>query len=197
MAKVGNKMKKIDVGREDILKIGIERLTSGDVSTLTLRDLSSQTGVSVGTLYNYFGNKEQLQREVLGYFWKLVMNQESVLNCNSVDFINHVEQSYSVFFKNFKKVHSSMTYNSSSTTKKSEIQTIFPLKHISEKLESWVEMLIELHVDELNAVSEKCTRTEIVNYIVTTYIGSFLRGDENLGIAMKALRAYFLKCNFC
>ncbi|MFV0516205.1 MAG: TetR/AcrR family transcriptional regulator [Aminipila sp.] len=193
MAKVGNKMKKIDVGREDILKIGIERLTSGDVRTLTLRDLSSQTGVSVGTLYNYFGNKEQLQREVLGYFWKLVMNQESVLNCNSVDFINHVEQSYSVFFKNFKKVHSSMSYNSLSTTKKSEIQTIFPLKHISEKLGSWVEMLIEFHVDELNAVSEKCTRTEIVNYIVTTYIGSFLRGDENLGIAMKALRAYFSK----
>lgn len=186
-------MKKIDVGREDILKIGIERLTSGDVRTLTLRDLSSQTGVSVGTLYNYFGNKEQLQREVLGYFWKLVMNQESVLNCNSVDFINHVEQSYSVFFKNFKKVHSSMSYNSLSTTKKSEIQTIFPLKHISEKLGSWVEMLIEFHVDELNAVSEKCTRTEIVNYIVTTYIGSFLRGDENLGIAMKALRAYFSK----
>ena len=193
MAKVGNKMKKIDVGREDILKIGIERLTSGDVRTLTLRDLSSQTGVSVGTLYNYFGDKEQLQREVLGYFWKLVMNQESVLNCNNIDFISHVEQSYSLFFKNFQKVHSAMSNNSSNTTNKCDIQTIFPLKHISEKLESWVEMLIEFHDDELKVVEAKCTRTEIINYIVTTYIGSFLRGDENLGIAMKVLRAYFSK----
>jgi len=45
-------MKKVDVSREDILKIGLELLTSGTVRTLTLRDLASRTGVSVGTLYN-------------------------------------------------------------------------------------------------------------------------------------------------
>ena len=186
-------MKKIDVSREDILKIGMEQLTSGNVRTLTLRDLSSQTGVSVGTLYNYFGDKEQLQREVLGYFWKLAMLQESVLNSDNIDFIGHIEQSYSLFFKNFQKIHGAMSNNTSNTANKCDMQADFPMKHISEKLESWVEMLMEFHNAELKEVEAKCTRTEIINYIVDTYMGSFLRGDDNLGIAMKVLRAYFSK----
>ncbi len=183
-------MKRVDVSREDILKTGMELLTSGNVRTLTLRDISSQTGVSVGTLYNYFGNKEQLQREVLGYFWKSAMYQDSILNCDDIDFISHVEQSYSLFFKNFQKMHNSMSKNTSNTANKSETQTNFPMKHISEKLESWVETLMEFHNDELKEIELKCTRTEIINYIVDTYMGSLLRGHDNLGFAMKVLRAY-------
>ena len=49
-------MKKIDIGKEDVLKIGVEMLTSGQVKALTLRELSTQAGVSVGTLYNFFGD---------------------------------------------------------------------------------------------------------------------------------------------
>ncbi|HHY28230.1 MAG TPA: TetR/AcrR family transcriptional regulator [Desulfitobacterium dehalogenans] len=183
-------MKRIDVSREDILKIGMELLTSGNVRTLTLRDLSSQTGVSVGTLYNYFGDKEQLQREVLGYFWKIAMHQESILNCDNIDFISHVEQSYSLFFKNLQKINSSMSNNTSNIANKCDIQANFPMKHIAEKLESWIERLMELHNNELKEVEMKCTRAEIINYIVDTYMGNFLRGYDNLGIAMKVLRAY-------
>lgn len=190
MTEVGDEMKRVDVSREDILKIGMELLTSGNVRTLTLRDVSSQTGVSVGTLYNYFGNKEQLQREVFGHFWKSAMYQDSILNCDDIDFISHVEQSYSSFFKNFQKIQNGMSNNTSNTTNKCDTQTNFPMKHISEKLESWIETLMEFHNDELKEVELKCTRTEIINYIVDTYIGNLLRGHDNLGIAMKVLRAY-------
>jgi AcrR family transcriptional regulator len=183
-------MKKIDVSREDILKIGMELLTSGNVRTLTLRNLSSQTGVSVGTLYNYFGDKEQLQREVLGYFWKIAMYQESILNCDNIDFISHVEQSYSLFFENFQKIYSAMSNNKSNTANKHDMQANFPMMHISEKLESWIEKLMEFHNDELIIMETKCTRMEISNYIVDAYMGSFLRGNDNLGIALKILRAY-------
>ncbi|WP_148265293.1 TetR/AcrR family transcriptional regulator [Desulfosporosinus orientis] len=191
-AEIGDEMKIIDVSREDILKIGMEMLTSGNVRSLTLRDLSSQTGVSVGTLYNYFGNKEQLKREVLGYFWKLAMHQESVLDCENIDFISHVEQGYSIFFRNFQKIHNSMSNNTSNTANKCDMQANFPVKHISEKLESWIDRLIEFHTDELKKIEAICTRTEIINYIADSYMGSFLRGDNNLGIAMKVLRAYLL-----
>lgn len=186
-------MKKVDVSREDILKIGLELLTSETVRTLTLRDLASRTGVSVGTLYNYFGDKEQLQREVLGYFWEKAMYQEGILNCGQIGFIDHVEQSYSLFFKNFQKIHGAISNNSSSTANKCDMQANFPMKHINEKLECWVEELADLHTDELKEIEAKCSRTEIINYIVAIYMGSFLRGDDDLGIAMKVLRAYFSK----
>jgi len=189
-------MKKIDVSREDILKIGMELLTSGTVKTLTIRDLASRTGVSVGTLYNYFGDKEQLQREVLGYFWEKAMYQEGILNCDNIDFIDHVEQSYSLFYKNFQKIHGAVSNNPSNPVNKCDMQANFPVKHINEKLESWVEVLVDLHKDELKELEAKCSRTEIINYIVAIYMGRFLRGDDDLGIAMKVLRAYFSNMSY-
>ena len=86
-------MKKIDVNKEDVLKIGVEMLTSGSVKNLTLRELSNKTGVSVGTLYNFFGDKEQLQREALGYFWKTTMLQEFSKNtwCNEQKYIKGIQ----------------------------------------------------------------------------------------------------------
>ncbi len=183
-------MKKINVSREDILKIGMELLISGNVMSLTIRDLSGQTGVSVGTLYNYFGDKEQLQKEVLGYFWKEAMHQESSLDYANIDFITHIERSYSVFFKNFHKILKAIGKNASNITNKYDIPDSFPIKHIAEKLESWISSVMELHEDELKKIESKCTRTEINDYIVDSYMGNLLRGDYNLGIAAKVLRAY-------
>lgn len=185
-------MKKIDIGKEDVLKIGVEILTSGRSKTLTLRELSTQAGVSVGTLYNFFGDKEQLQREVLGYFWKTAMLQEGLLHGDDIDFISHVEEAYGLFLSNFQKIHGVMSQNASTGSRNGDSLSAFPMTHIGKKLETWVEQLMDVHKDELMAIELKCTREELVNYIVATFMGSFIQGAESLGISMKALRAYLM-----
>lgn len=186
-------MKKIAVSREDILKTGVEMMTSGNAKTLTLRDLSSKTGVSVGTLYNYFGDKEQLQREVLGYFWRRTMLQEGLLHEDNMDFISHVEKAYGLFFNNFQKINRVMSNTTSNTANKLDIQAAFPMDHIVDKLESWIEGLMDLHDDELKVAASKCTIPEIMHYIVAAYTGNFIAGIDNLGISMKVLREYLMK----
>ena len=186
----GKEVKKIDVSKDDILKMGLELLTKGSAKSLTLRDLSSQTGVSVGTLYNYFGDKEQLQREIFGYFWKTAMCQENESSIENMDFITHVEQSYKRFFDHFQKLHGVICGEKANDTDKCNMQENFPVKHVSAKLEIWVQNLVELHADELIEKEKICTRKELVDYIVAVFIGNFVRGNDNLGIAMKTLQKY-------
>ena len=186
-------MKKIDVNKEDVLKIGVEMLTSGSVKNLTLRELSNKTGVSVGTLYNFFGDKEQLQREVLGYFWKTTMLQEGALHVADIDFISHIEHAYGLFLTNFQKIHGAMSKNTSKASSNCDILSAFPMMHISKRIESWVEKLMDFHKDELKVVELRCTKAETVNFIVAVFMGSFIQGAESLGIAPKALRAYLMQ----
>ena len=190
MSGAGGEVKKIDVSKEDILKMGLALLTSGNAKILTLRDLSSQTGVSVGTLYNYFGDKEQLQREIFGYYWKKAMCQENQRSVENIDFITHVEQSYKRFFDHFQKLHGAICQEKANDTDKCNMQENFPVKHVSAKLEMWVQNLVALHADELAVKETKCTKEELVDYIVAVFIGNFVRGNDNLGIAMKTLKLY-------
>ena len=190
MSGAGGEVKKIDVSKEDILKMGLALLTSGNAKSLTLRDLSSQTGVSVGTLYNYFGDKEQLQREIFGYYWKKAMCQENQRSVENIDFITHVEQSYQLFFDHFQKLHGVICGENAKDTDKCNMQENFPVKHVSAKLEMWVQNLVALHADELAVKETKCTKEELVDYIVVIFIGNFVRGNDNLGIAMKTLKLY-------
>lgn len=186
-------MKKIDVNKEDVLKIGVEMLTTGYAKTLTLRELSNKTGVSVGTLYNFFGDKEQLQREVLGYFWKTTVLQEGIMHGDDIDFIRHVEQAYGLFLTNFQKINGAMSQSDSKTSGNCDILSAFPITHISEKLESWVEKLMDFHKEELKEAESKCKREELVNFIVAAFMGNFIQGSESLGIAAKTLRIYLMK----
>ena len=70
------------------------------------------------------------------------------------------------------------------------MQENFPVKHVSAKLEMWVQNLVALHADELAVKETKCTKEELVDYIVAVFIGNFIRGSDNLGIAMKTLKLY-------
>ena len=48
------------------------------MSSLTVRALSDATGVSVGTLYNYFGDKTGLVLRVMDAFWDTTLNVDVV-----------------------------------------------------------------------------------------------------------------------
>ena len=53
-------MKRAAASLDEVIQRAIELISSDGVSSLTIRGLSEATGVSVGTLYNYFGDKTGL-----------------------------------------------------------------------------------------------------------------------------------------
>ena len=71
-------MKRAAASLDEVIQRAIELISSDGVSSLTIRGLSEATGVSVGTLYNYFGDKTGLIFQVMDAFWESTLNGDVV-----------------------------------------------------------------------------------------------------------------------
>lgn len=63
-------MKIISKTREDILEEALDFIAKEGLAQVTIRSLAQHSDVSVGTLYNYFGDKETLLEDIMNYYWK-------------------------------------------------------------------------------------------------------------------------------
>lgn len=61
--------KKIDQPKETILKYAIEILEVEGYEGLNIRALAKKSGVSIGTIYNYFEDKQGLDMYLMLNFW--------------------------------------------------------------------------------------------------------------------------------
>lgn len=71
-------MKRAAASLDEVLQRAIELASRDGVSSLTIRALSDATGVSVGTLYNYFSDKTGLILQVMNAFWESTLNVDVV-----------------------------------------------------------------------------------------------------------------------
>ena len=66
----GFKMPKIIKDPEErILQAARKRLLDSDLSSFSLRGVAADCGIAVGTIYNYFKNKESLMAAVMAQDW--------------------------------------------------------------------------------------------------------------------------------
>lgn len=63
-------MKILRKTREDILEDALTFISKEGLEKATLRSLAAHSGVSVGSYYNYFGDKEALLNELMKYYWR-------------------------------------------------------------------------------------------------------------------------------
>jgi len=71
-------VKKVAASLDEVIQSAIELVGREGMSSLTIRALSDATGVSVGTLYNYFGDKTGLILRIMDSFWNTTLNVEVV-----------------------------------------------------------------------------------------------------------------------
>ena len=63
-------MKIINKTREAILDEALEFIAKAGLHEVTIRSLALHSEVSVGTLYNYFGDKDSLMEAIMDHYWK-------------------------------------------------------------------------------------------------------------------------------
>lgn len=62
--------KKINQPKETIIKVAREILQNEGYDGLSIRNLAKRSGVSIGTIYNYFEDKKVLDMFVMAAFWQ-------------------------------------------------------------------------------------------------------------------------------
>lgn len=74
--KRGERMPKIiENAKEKILEVARKIVVEDGYDTLTIREIANKSDVSIGTVYNYFPNKNALDYELLHFYWKHLMKQ--------------------------------------------------------------------------------------------------------------------------
>lgn len=84
-------MKKAVTSKEVLVSCARTIAYQEGIGKLSIRRLASESGIAIGTVYNYFPSKADLIAEVLEDFWRQVFHGEGA-------FPGNMEQSGSVYF---------------------------------------------------------------------------------------------------
>lgn len=70
-------MNKANISREKIIEIASALFQDSETASLNMRTVAARCGVSVGSLYNYFSTKSELEIAVVKHIWNDTFHPES------------------------------------------------------------------------------------------------------------------------
>lgn len=108
--------KIINNAKEKILLEAKELLINSDYKSFNIRDLSEKSGISTGTIYNYFTNKRDLVNAVFFTDWNEALERMQDIN---KDFSTLEEKLFQVYLEvdNFLKIYLTIFLEISSFSK--------------------------------------------------------------------------------
>jgi AcrR family transcriptional regulator len=80
--------------REQILEKTMEIAIREGVDHVSIRKLSTACGIAIGSIYNYFPNKESLIAAVAEQFWSKILADQEMLYRSGMGFTDFLEQYY-------------------------------------------------------------------------------------------------------
>lgn len=153
--------KIIDTPRETILDQARDIIVNEGYGSLTIRRVSKNTGIAVGTIYNYFPTKDDIIVQLMEGYWYSYLKEVESVHDNETDFYKKLRlifEKLNTFVETFKEVwvkNITMGYTEDSLTRK---------KSFDEKLIRKLEAILLEEVEK-----EKITLTT-ESYITAKFI---------------------------
>jgi AcrR family transcriptional regulator len=91
-------MKPRVTSQEKILEQAMEIAKREGVDKLSVRKLSSACGIAIGSVYNYFPNKDALVTAMADAFWSGIFKDQKKLYRSGMGFTSFLEQYYSFLY---------------------------------------------------------------------------------------------------
>lgn len=83
---------------EQILEQAMALAIREGVDAVSIRKLASACGIAIGSVYNYYPNKEALITAVAENFWSSILSDQEKLYHKGMGFTNFLEQYYSYLY---------------------------------------------------------------------------------------------------
>lgn len=183
-------MKVLKVSKEELYNKIIEYITENGLSNLTFRNLAKYCGVSVGTIYNYFGDKDKIVSNLMVNFWETkfqnVLEEEIDIN---KDFVDTLNEFYKKFRQNSKEFHEIF-----GITKMSGISNNEKIAFLMGKSVEAVRVKVSEIIEKFPEVKEKVLRVgtidEFSTYIVNSIIMRMKDQRDDMGLFGIILRDF-------
>ncbi|MBP2025701.1 TetR/AcrR family transcriptional regulator [Peptoniphilus stercorisuis] len=178
-------MKKLDISEDDLINIGINMAQREGLSNITIRSFAKEADVSVGTVYQFFKDKNTLINKIMNSYWKETLNLEveNIIE-NSRDFLESLDEIYSLIYKKSLEFHDfSLNYLMSSKSKPSDNTMDLKLFALKNKLEKLLNKDINVK-EKINLIT---TDDEFLDFIIDNILSQIKRRNSNLGFFRKTL----------
>lgn len=93
-----NEMNHRVTSKEIILEKALELAIKEGVDQLSIRKLSKACGIAIGSIYNYYSNKEALVEAMAESFWNSIFQEQNQLYRKGIRFTQFLEQYYSFLY---------------------------------------------------------------------------------------------------
>ena len=158
----------MDISRESILKESRDLVSKEGLKALSIRKLSKNCGVAVGTVYNYFSSKDDLMISTIESVWEDIFRIDDLEN-ESNDFLNYIENIFNHLaygikkYPNFFTIHS-LSFKSQSVNKAKDSMATY-IEKVSQNM---IEILDKDPKIRENAFDDDFTKDDLVKFILST-----------------------------
>ena len=162
--------------KEEILKAGREIAATEGLNAINMRSVAAKCNIALGTLYNYYANKDELILSVIESIWRDIFHLKSFNGSSFVAFVEYIfscikdsMKSYPGFFF----THSMSIATTNRDKAKDKMQSCF--NHIKNEL---LEILNSDESIDKGIFNNEFTQEDFVSFVFSNIILALVNNDD-------------------
>lgn len=96
-------MRQKVTSKEQILEVALDIAVREGIDEVNIRKLAKECRIAIGSMYNYYSNKDALIRAVAETFWSAILKDQERLYHSGMGFTMFLEQYYSFLYSRLSK----------------------------------------------------------------------------------------------
>ncbi|WP_343208176.1 TetR/AcrR family transcriptional regulator [Anaerolentibacter hominis] len=173
-------MNRAATSREELLGIARKIAFTEGLSQLNIRRVAAQSGVAVGTVYNYFASKAELIVGVMEDFWKEIIHENFCHYEDEKDFLPFYHTIYGKLYGNLQRFEedfiNQLAFLSEQERQKGKQMEALYLSHMKDGME----MVLEQDPNVRNDLwTDTFTKTRFINFVLEYTMRMLRNGQED------------------
>lgn len=181
-------MNRSATSKELLLKTAIEIAYHEGISKLSIRRVAAQSGIAIGTVYNYYPAKSDLILAVMEDFWRKVFHK-SQFDVESCDFLESYKQIFYSLKENLSRFEScflkeAVRLSQTESVKGKELELMY-WNHMKEGM---LRILLRDEAVKADAFTDSFSREAFINFSFSNLISLLRANDENCEFVVLVFR---------
>ncbi|CCQ95145.1 putative transcription regulator [[Clostridium] ultunense Esp] len=175
--------------KEIILAEAKEIAINEGISKINIRTVAKNSGIAIGTIYNYFHSKGDLLIAVIEDFWKGAFKEIGLTSFSNGDFYQNLEIIYNILYIYISKLKESWLEQLSLLKSKEKLLGKQKEKEYLEKIHHIILRLMDMD-NNLKAYPwcHIITKEKMTEFIFDNMLIMLKKGEEDIGFFIEILK---------
>lgn len=181
-------MNRSATSKELLLKTATEIAYHEGISKLSIRRVAAESGIAIGTVYNYYPAKSDLILAVMEDFWRRVFHR-SRFDVESCDFLDSYKQVFYSLKENLAAFEHSFLKDADSLSRMDSIKgKEMEQMYLSHMKEGMHRILLRDMAVRNDAFSDNFTSKALIDFSFSNLISLLRSGEEDCEYVLLVLR---------